>query len=419
MKIIRTNARVESGGGTVHTDILYADLVTLISNNELVPNTSYRITDYTTTTAQTDTQSAGNNFDIIVTALSTNKLSEIASCVRKSGDTYFTNAKLEAWEIKYCINNDVNRFAWADIENGKGVIYYMKDEWNNECPYDFKNIQFKKSGVFLYTFGGSADNSLTRGCHHNTMMLYTVGSVIILNSNTFGIGCYGNTFGNDCFNNTFGNYCHSNSFGAYCFNNTFGTYCQSNSFGAYCYNNTFGNDCKSNTFGINCYSNNFGTNFSYNIFGNWCYSNTFGTGCYSNTSGDGCDYNTFGNGCHSNTFGNSFYNNTFGNNCQYNTFGNNCQYNNFYHGTTGTTKKDYIRYIILEDGCTWNNFYSSPTTSSANYLQRIRIKGLQNTATNPATTQINLSTLNTHYEWVVAKNIAGTVKQYCPENLVP
>ena len=27
---------------------------------------------------------------------------------------------------------------------GKGVIYYMKDEHGNECPYDFKNIQFKR-----------------------------------------------------------------------------------------------------------------------------------------------------------------------------------------------------------------------------------------------------------------------------------
>ena len=24
------------------------------------------------------------------------------------------------------------------------VLFTMKDEWNNECPYDFKNIQFKR-----------------------------------------------------------------------------------------------------------------------------------------------------------------------------------------------------------------------------------------------------------------------------------
>ena len=65
------------------TDILYADLLALINNNELIPSSSYRITNYTTTTVQADTTSAGHNFDIIVTALSTNELSENAKCVRK------------------------------------------------------------------------------------------------------------------------------------------------------------------------------------------------------------------------------------------------------------------------------------------------------------------------------------------------
>jgi hypothetical protein len=50
---------------------------------------------------------------------------------------------LEAWELKYCLDNDRQRFTWADL-NGKGVIYYMKDEFGNECPYDFKNILFKR-----------------------------------------------------------------------------------------------------------------------------------------------------------------------------------------------------------------------------------------------------------------------------------
>lgn len=52
---------------------------------------------------------------------------------------------------------------------GKGVIYHMIDEWNNECPYDFKNIMFERwqtnnnygvswyigsegFGVWMYTF---------------------------------------------------------------------------------------------------------------------------------------------------------------------------------------------------------------------------------------------------------------------------
>ena len=31
-----------------------------------------------------------------------------------------------------------------EVPEGRGVIYYMKDEYDNECPYDFKNIQFKR-----------------------------------------------------------------------------------------------------------------------------------------------------------------------------------------------------------------------------------------------------------------------------------
>ncbi|OQA47234.1 MAG: hypothetical protein BWY47_01473 [Bacteroidetes bacterium ADurb.Bin302] len=412
--------------------ILYADLLALIANNELIPNSSYRITDYTTTTAQADTTSAGHDFDVIVTALSTNELSEDAKCVRKVGDTYFENAKLEAWEIKYCIHNDTSRFAWADTVNGKGVIYYMKDEWNNECPYDFKNIQFKKSNVFLYTFGGTADNSLTGGCHHNTMMDYVSSSVLRLNFNTFGRGCYSNTFGNNCYSNTFGDYCGGNTFGNSCYSNTFGDNCRFNTFGNGCNSNTFGygfnyntfgNNCCFNTFGNYCNSNTFGDYCNSNTFGNDCYSNTFGVGCssntfdcdyYYNTFGNECKKNTFGSSCHNNTFGDECKNNTFGNNYYDNTFGNNCQYNNFYHGSSGTTKKDYIRYIVLEDGCINNNFYSEVTTDIDNYLQRIRIKGLENNT--PTNIQITLSEVDTNYEWVICYTSGGTLKQYCPDN---
>ena len=341
--------------------VTYTELVAIQNAGELIPGTFYRITDYTTTTVQADTQSAGHDFDIIVTALSTNEISENAKCVRKSGDTYFTNAKLEAWEIKYCINNDTSRFDWADAINGKGVIYYMKDEWGNECPYDFKNIQFNKSSVFLYTFGGTTDKSLTGGCHHNTMMDYISSSVLKLNFNTFS---------------------------------------------DYCYSNTFGDDCHNNTFGINCNSNTFGDGFQ---------NNTFGDGFQNNMFGINCNSNTFGNNCSNNTFGNNCSNNTFGNNCYSNTFGNYCQNNNFYTGTSGTTKKDYIRYIVLEDGCSYNNFYSELTTSDSSYLQRIRIKGLENST--PTDTQITLPTTNTKYEWLICYTSDGTLKQYCPGDI--
>ena len=156
-------------------------------------------------------------------------------------EDYFANSKLESWKIKYCLDNDTSRFAWAldktikvikcyenpgdvyihircpeedvdgkfawaftsvsssrdldsfsiaelldDVDRtdlgftsteeiipgetifeyygysspvidyieiaGKGVIYRMIDEFNNDCPYDFKNIRFLVSDEYLYTF---------------------------------------------------------------------------------------------------------------------------------------------------------------------------------------------------------------------------------------------------------------------------
>ena len=91
-----------------------------------------------------NTVSDYNPFDLIVEALTENTLSENAKACFDNRDTYFSeyNANLDAWEIKYCLDNDDSRFDWADTTNGKGVIYYMKDEWGNEAHYDFKNIQF-------------------------------------------------------------------------------------------------------------------------------------------------------------------------------------------------------------------------------------------------------------------------------------
>lgn len=132
-----------SGGGMVITT--YNELKTLRDNAELSPGTWYRITDYQCTTTQENTRSAGHRFDIFVLALDESTLSEEARACKHDGDTYFDGCNLEAWKIWYSLDNDYNRFAWADEENGKGVIYRMIDECDNDCPYDFKNIQYLRS----------------------------------------------------------------------------------------------------------------------------------------------------------------------------------------------------------------------------------------------------------------------------------
>ena len=93
------------------TNITWSELRTIRNRNDLIPGMQYRITDYVTTTVQENTQSAGHQFDVIVVADSTNKLNENARAVLHKGDTYFANCKLESWKLKYCLDNDTNRFA--------------------------------------------------------------------------------------------------------------------------------------------------------------------------------------------------------------------------------------------------------------------------------------------------------------------
>jgi len=116
----------------------YDELKELLNNSALVAGSLYRITDYVTATTQEATQSAGHQFDILVQALTASTLAEEAKAIHHDGDEYFSSSNLNGWQLWYTIDNDTNRFAWADAENGKGVIYRLIDEWGNECPYDFK-----------------------------------------------------------------------------------------------------------------------------------------------------------------------------------------------------------------------------------------------------------------------------------------
>lgn len=127
-------------------DITYASLKALRDAGQLVPGRWYRITDYQCTTMQVDTESADHVFDIIVRADDASHLNENAFSAHHEGDTYFQYSSLEAWQLKYCLDNDTSRFVWADPD-GKGVVYRMIDEWDNDLPYDFKNMLFKRVKV--------------------------------------------------------------------------------------------------------------------------------------------------------------------------------------------------------------------------------------------------------------------------------
>ena len=114
-------------------EVTYEKLKTLRNNNSLVPGTYYRITDYVATTKQGNTGVIQNNFDIIVLALESNNLSENAFAARHKGDTYFQYNNLSVWKLKYTLDNDTNKYGWADNTNGKGVIYRLIDLLASMC----------------------------------------------------------------------------------------------------------------------------------------------------------------------------------------------------------------------------------------------------------------------------------------------
>ena len=457
----------------IYKNITYTELVDLRNNAQLNPGKLYRITDYTCTTTQANTRSAGHVFDIIVTADSTNTLNEVARAVQHEGDTYFRNCDLNAWKIWYCIDNDTNRFTWADSVNGKGVIYRMIDEFNNDVPYDFKNIQFKDpnspyDNFYYYTFSGYGEdetdytifrttnifsntispfygNDLTNSKQTINKILFSVGGDGNCYGNYFGSGCYNITLAFYCSNNTFGNGCYSNSLYPHCSNNTFGDDCHSNKlnsrcsyniFEYKCYSNTLGEDCLNNTFrnscfsnsldngctdnsfGVGCYSNHLGNSCSYNSFGNGCYSNSLTSNCYNNSFGERCYSNSFGNACNSNSFDNDCYYNSFENYCSYNSLGINCLFNSFENGcsyikfasdSSASNKYKYYRHNHFGDGCLYIIFTGAETASSSNQVQKYNFAQGLK-GTSDAYITVN-GERNRAYETYISTDADGTIKE--------
>ena len=445
--------------------ITYNELKALRDSGGLVEGCFYRITDYQCTTSQNESKSAGHQFDIIVQAVSKNELSENAKAIKHEGDTYFENCKLETWELKYCLDNDTNRFAWAldgqaivnldsslskgqplirqpsfdgrnpntdyseyqyawgtwedvddgdttdfiysknptltngeivyvsehgeyeaEVIEGKGVIYYMKDEWNNECPYDFKNILFRRYKVAQSTspYGGFDKNYV--GVLFKNGNFYPTGynkvDVYIWAYTFTGCKYYGSeeveyydvsaqpkTLPQEVIENlkqgeTWANVydvCRNNKI-ARCFydyrvdgdyliekvilNNIvlFGEHYYSgdvedwdwgvslifdNRFGVNCSYNTLNYNPQSNSFGSECRFNTLDIHMSNNFFASKCSFNIMGGHSICNTLGVGCSNNTFGNNSNYNTLKTYCTGNTFSSFCQSNTFGDYCRNNTF------------------------------------------------------------------------------------------
>lgn len=135
----------------------WSALKALRDGGTLVPGQQYRITDYQCTTAAAGTSSAGHQFDIIVMADSANKLNEIAHACLHSGDTYFANNKLEAWQLWYCIDNDTTRFGWAQVPMEEHLDYNNRSFFRDSQYDGVKGNYCWYDGTAYYIFTDTLD----------------------------------------------------------------------------------------------------------------------------------------------------------------------------------------------------------------------------------------------------------------------
>ena len=138
--------------------ITYLELKNLKDNGKLEEGTWYRITDYGAGGETPDFY--GHVFDILVLAVSNNKLSEECRATHhvenNTPDPYFGEG-INAWKIWYSVNDDKY-----------GKIYRMIDEYGNDCPYDFKNV--KVNGGYTFSIEEGKDASLTPSCRNNIIL---------------------------------------------------------------------------------------------------------------------------------------------------------------------------------------------------------------------------------------------------------
>ena len=377
--------------------ITYSELVTLRNNSQLIPGRKYRIIDYSTTTSETDTVSAGHDFDIVVSAVSNSQLSEMADAIQRDGDTYFNNQKLESWKIWYCLDNDKTRYQWADTTNGKGVIYRMIDDKNNDCPYDFKNIMFKCPIT-------NTNTSIYTGYYYTFTNINSAGEITdksLSEANNNIIGVYTNNKSRLYYlpHNIFINVPTNEDDTAMCYSNILGKNCRNNFFNKGCICNILDTNCHDNFFDYNCRYTKMGLNCTWNVIGGGSYYNTFGINC---------SYNKFDKDCDSNFMMNYCRYNELGKECSYNLFNSHCFYNSFRIAKSSAAElRPYCKYNIFGQGCQYNVIWNSSTASSNYSIQGITITP-NVIGTESAYNFINASTNKTFL--YVAKATDGTIK---------
>lgn len=363
-----------SGAGKMMEEVTYSELVKLRDEGKLIAGQMYRMTDYETYCGWTDTECAGHPFDLVLTALDEKTLDEKCSAIWSERDTdgYFASSNLPAWDVRYCLDNDTDRFDWA-VKAGKfvtanlklltgddfivslpikgtlecegetfikwgplsldGMELYVLTESDNPSINDFIYVAIEQDGEW-YAEGVSDDCILGvtmsdvngKGVIYRLVdelensIPYDFKNIKFYNKDYAG-GVFQYTIAADILDGTmvYPDWCTNNYFSKGCKNNII--YC-----GSY---NTLGEGCQYNIFNEDATYITLGKHCSYNIIGMRCGHISLGAFCKNNVFGQECFYNTLGNECCENAIGNYSCDNTFGNGCCQNTMIHKCLNNSF------------------------------------------------------------------------------------------
>ena len=402
-----TLARLVDINGVINKT--YDELVTLVSNSELIIGQKYVITDFRTVYRKPNGYEV-DDYTVIQKWLTDGRETDPnPSLVEPLMITAATENKFAAKAISLLYPEDIIYFSFDedmgsltkgyemfDNVNTKGFIYRRINKNKVDMPYDFRNVKWRRWEVdytaisvwnttSTYYIGQLVRNS---GTANN--IIYVATKSVSANQNptasdsTYWIPLMSvTTSAYLATSNTYDNYGSLNNGWAVVFDRDFGvgytnvivpvtgnyrdlsTFSMNNglsdiSVDSYrCRNNSVksGYNFIFYSNGNNFYYNTIGNNFNSNTIGNNFNSNTIGNNFNSNTIGNNFYYNTIGNNFNSNTIGNYFYSNTIGNYFYYNTIGN-----NFYSNTIGNyfnsnTIGNYFYSNTIGTGL-YNNTYS-------------------------------------------------------------
>lgn len=158
------------GGGSPLISVTYAELITLITADDLIPGQQYLISDFATkhyfinfdnddtyqwVTINTATNT-GTTEPLIVTAVSVNKLHHEAKSTLYPEDRLYYD-----WNPANWLSDISFSYSGTIITGFKGVIYYRHDTIKNvELEYDFRNVKFRRWAFNLNTWNsGSTYNA--------------------------------------------------------------------------------------------------------------------------------------------------------------------------------------------------------------------------------------------------------------------